>query len=431
MSAKSRRTYKGAAVEAVLDAGGVSSATQTSITLSTSPSTWPTGKFFIVVAPGTAQEEKMCVTLSGSVLTTVDPNSASTAASTNGRGVDDTTARTTIAGGSRVYPVATAQDFDEANELTSTYANRGGIVYQGETTFAQLAIGTAGQVLKVNSAANTPEWGQVGEVGIADSAVTSAKIADGTIVNADINASAAIALSKLATGALPTGITVASANIVNGTITLEDLASAVQNFLVPVGTITAYAGTTAPTGWLICDGTSTSGYTTLAALVGATTPDLRGHTLVGKGAAPFDGALFSKLGSTTSTAAHTHSITHDHATFDTTGGEGAHGHTGTVHAVGDHTHPIATDTLTDVSTHGHGLGGEVMGGSGSNPDGNGTAYTSGAGGHGHSLTVDSNGAHNHSINIPEHVGTSGPSSVGSTHGNVQPSALVNYIIKHD
>jgi hypothetical protein len=35
---------------------------------------------------------------------------------------------------------------------------------------------------------------------IADSAITSAKIADGAIVNADINASAAVALSKLATG---------------------------------------------------------------------------------------------------------------------------------------------------------------------------------------------------------------------------------------
>ena len=35
---------------------------------------------------------------------------------------------------------------------------------------------------------------------MADSAITSAKIADGAIVNADINASAAVALSKLATG---------------------------------------------------------------------------------------------------------------------------------------------------------------------------------------------------------------------------------------
>jgi len=60
---------------------------------------------------------------------------------------------------------------------------------------------------------------------IADGSVTSAKILDGTIVDADINATAAIALSKLATGALPTAITIASANIVDGTIVNADLSS--------------------------------------------------------------------------------------------------------------------------------------------------------------------------------------------------------------
>jgi hypothetical protein len=45
------------------------------------------------------------------------------------------------------------------------------------------------------------------------------------IVNADISASAAIALSKLATGALPTGITVASANLVDGTIVNADVSA--------------------------------------------------------------------------------------------------------------------------------------------------------------------------------------------------------------
>jgi hypothetical protein len=59
---------------------------------------------------------------------------------------------------------------------------------------------------------------------IANGQVTSDKILDGTIVNADINASAAIELSKLATGALPTAITIASANIVDGTIATADLA---------------------------------------------------------------------------------------------------------------------------------------------------------------------------------------------------------------
>ena len=47
----------------------------------------------------------------------------------------------------------------------------------------------------------------------------------GTIDNADINASAAIALTKLGTGALPTTVTVASANLVDGTIVNADISA--------------------------------------------------------------------------------------------------------------------------------------------------------------------------------------------------------------
>ncbi len=75
----------------------------------------------------------------------------------------------------------------------------------------------------------------VRETDLKDSIVTSAKIADGTIVDGDINASAniqgskllndSVALTKLGSGALPTDITVASANIVNGTIVDADIAS--------------------------------------------------------------------------------------------------------------------------------------------------------------------------------------------------------------
>jgi hypothetical protein len=60
---------------------------------------------------------------------------------------------------------------------------------------------------------------------IKDQAVTSAKIKDGTIVDADISGSAAIAQSKIATGALPSGITVNSANIVNGSIVNDDISN--------------------------------------------------------------------------------------------------------------------------------------------------------------------------------------------------------------
>jgi len=78
--------------------------------------------------------------------------------------------------------------------------------------------------------------------------VTSSHIVDGSIVNADINASANIAGSKLAndsvtldklgSGALPTDITVASANIVDGTIVEADLSnSAITANKIADGTV--------------------------------------------------------------------------------------------------------------------------------------------------------------------------------------------------
>jgi hypothetical protein len=97
----------------------------------------------------------------------------------------------------------------------------------------------------------------------------------GTIDNADINANAAIDLSKLATGALPTAITVASANIVDGTIVNADVnASAAiagtkinpdfgsQN-VVTTGTSTAASliptGSTVPTTGVYLPDTNTLG----------------------------------------------------------------------------------------------------------------------------------------------------------------------------
>jgi len=66
---------------------------------------------------------------------------------------------------------------------------------------------------------------------VPDNSVTSAKIVNGAIVNADINASAAIGLAKLATGALPSGIVVSPANFANSIIPSEAV------FTIP-GTLT-------------------------------------------------------------------------------------------------------------------------------------------------------------------------------------------------
>ena len=63
------------------------------------------------------------------------------------------------------------------------------------------------------------------EQDLRDGQVTSAKILDGTIVNADINASADIANSKIADGLLKSSITVNSANIVDGSIVDADVSN--------------------------------------------------------------------------------------------------------------------------------------------------------------------------------------------------------------
>ena len=59
-----------------------------------------------------------------------------------------------------------------------------------------------------------------------DGCVTSTKIKDGTIVDSDISGSAAIAQSKIATGTLPTGIKLATANIVDLNVTTDKIADA-------------------------------------------------------------------------------------------------------------------------------------------------------------------------------------------------------------
>ena len=51
--------------------------------------------------------------------------------------------------------------------------------------------------------------------------------------------------------------------------------------LIPAGVIVAWGGSSAPDGWLECNGQSTSGYTALAAIVGATVPDIRGRAIYG------------------------------------------------------------------------------------------------------------------------------------------------------
>jgi hypothetical protein len=66
---------------------------------------------------------------------------------------------------------------------------------------------------------------------------TGTVVLSGAIVNADIDASAAIAFSKLATGALPSAITIASANFVDGSIVYADINASAAIADTKLGTI--------------------------------------------------------------------------------------------------------------------------------------------------------------------------------------------------
>jgi hypothetical protein len=89
--------------------------------------------------------------------------------------------------------------------------------------FSKLASLTSANILVGNGSNVATSVAVTGDVTISNAGVTA--IATGVVVNADISATAAIALSKLATGALPTDITVASANIVDATIVNADISN--------------------------------------------------------------------------------------------------------------------------------------------------------------------------------------------------------------
>lgn len=92
----------------------------------------------------------------------------------------------------------------------------------------------------------------------------------------------------------------------------------VASYGVPTGVIMMWYASTPPAGWLFCNGTSTSGYPALAAIVGATTPNLNGRVPVGPGSSGASGATNLALA--------------------TTGGEQTHTLTAAESGLRDHTH---------------------------------------------------------------------------------------------
>lgn len=102
-------------------------------------------------------------------------------------------------------------------------------------------------------------------------------------------------LAAIRDSTVPGDGTITTAKLVDGNVTLAKLAAAVQALLVPTATVSPFAGTSEPTGWLFCYGQAIS-RTTYAALFaaigttygvgdGSTTfnlPDLRGRVVAGQ-----------------------------------------------------------------------------------------------------------------------------------------------------
>jgi len=193
-------------------------------------------------------------------------------------------------------------------------------------------------------------------------------------------------------------------------------------YLAPVGTITMFAGSTAPEGWLICDGSSvnSTSYSDLYSVIGTTyggnssnfnLPNLKGRLPVGRDVADaaFD-ALNEKGGEKTHTLTTTEIPSHNH-TVDPPGTDS--------YISGAHTHTVTTNSNMQLG----GWGGVVQTGRGMVA---GDAYN-----YGHLAstgTAAENGNHTHWVDISQF--NTGNAGSGTAHNILPPYIVLNYIIKY-
>lgn len=238
--------------------------------------------------------------------------------------------------------------------------------------------------------------------------------------------------------------------------------------LSPAGSIVMYGGASAPSGWLLCDGSAVSraGYSSLFAVVGTTfgvgdgattfnLPDLRQRFPLGKAASGTGSTLGGTGGSidhvhtgpshthsvpALSVPSHTHSVPAHYHGLGTgadlaTDTEAAHSHT-----VSD---PAASGgAFKDFFTTFNGVNADLTGAGtdGTKYDLSSVAIQTGAGGaHSHSMTgriglvtggVDGNSAMTSgSWSGSTGTGTTGADGTGNTGANNPPYISLNFIIK--
>lgn len=265
--------------------------------------------------------------------------------------------------------------FTDVLDLVGSPA-QGDILYRNATVWTRLAAGTASQTLLTGGAAANPFWGRAYKL--------DATVAPG--VDDDVTggyAPGSIWLDQV------TGKTYVCFDATDGAAiwyTAPDT--------VPVGAISDFAGTSAPTGWLLCYGQAISRttYDDLFAVIattfgvgdGSTTfnlPDLRGRVSAGQD--DMGGTSANRLTGTSGGV--------DGDTFGATGGAETHTLTEAEMPSHDHNAPTGTNFSSYVGGAGLGVGSRQFTGE-------------------RGVATDSTGG-------------------SSAHNNVQPTIILNKIIK--
>ena len=240
---------------------------------------------------------------------------------------------------------------------------------------------------------------------LADSAVTTAKIADDAVTAAKI-ADDAVGADAVADNSIGAAAINISGNGTSGQAVVSDGdgSFSYESNIVPSGALMPFAGASAPTGFLLCHGQAVSRttYATLFSAISTTygtgdgsstfnLPDLRGRVIAGQD--DMGGASANRLTNQTGGL-----------NGDTLGAAGgSETHTLTTAQLASHTHSFSdTDSITAMTFLSDGLG-VNRGGSGQSSSSN-------------SISVSISG-------------TTGSTGSGSAHNNVQPTMVLNYIIK--
>jgi len=200
--------------------------------------------------------------------------------------------------------------------------------------------------------------------------------------------------------------------------------------IIPTGVIEMFAGSVAPIGWLICDGSIVSriAFSDLFKIIGITygsgnsnntftLPDMRGRCPigVGTGASLTARTLGSNVGAETATLSEANLPSHTHTA--SVGTESVtHTHTGT--SGGESTNHVHNFSHTVGTSGSYGLFDSATASSSGQPSTGGIQQN-----HTHTTTTGTESAnHTHSV-------TNANTGSGTAFGIMSPSIVVNFIIK--